>query len=171
MPPIAQMPRSTGVHPISGQATALCYRKIGFLLELELAADGKIAGFALKPYWICDKGLSLLKNERYEEFSKLMEELSAPLPDRGAEAWHADLKERWNRGYLHDSFQSPLKTLNEDPRSGAAKWLNKFVTICHYNYYIETLKRVVDGKIDDAPEDLYRLAKAYNDTRIPPELQ
>ena len=147
------------------------YRKFGFLLEVEVAKNSGVTGFTLRPYWICDKGLSLLKGERYAEFVTLMQKLTEPLPGRGAEAWHADLKARWNRGYVQESFESPLKTLNEDPRAGAAKWLNKFVTVCHYQYYIDTLKRVVDGTIDDVPEDLYQIATAYNDTKIPPELQ
>ena len=147
------------------------YRKFGFLLEVEVAKNSGVTGFKLHPYWICDRGLSLLKGERYAEFSALMRKLTEPLPGRGVEAWNADLKARWNRGYVQDSFHSPLKTLDEDPRAGAAKWLNKFVTVCHYQYYIDTLKRVADGTIDDVPEDLYQLATAYNDTKIPPELQ
>ncbi|MBQ6352113.1 MAG: hypothetical protein IJJ28_02455, partial [Lentisphaeria bacterium] len=136
-----------------------------------LGANGKIAGFRLRPYWICDKGLSLLKGDRFEEFTDLMRKLSEPLPERGVEAWNADMKERWNRGYVLDSFLSPNKVMAEDPRLGAAKWLNKFVTACHYNFYVEVMKRAVDGTIDDAPEDLHQLAKAYNDRPIPPELQ
>ena len=147
------------------------YRKIGFLLEMEFAADGKIAGFALKPYWICDKGLSLLKGDRFKEFTELMRKLSEPLPERGVEAWNADMKERWLRGYVTENFVTPTKIMEEDPRLGAAKMLNKFVTICHYAFYTEVMKRAVDGTVEDAPDDLYELAKAYNDRPIPPELQ
>jgi len=153
------------------QAVDKYYRKIGFLLELELAADGKIAGFALKPYWICDKGLSLLKGDRFEEFTDLMQKLSEPLPDRGVEAWNADMKERWKRGYVIENLSSPTRTMEKDPRLGAAQWLNRFVTICHFNFFSEVLKRVVDGTIDDAPDDLFELARAFNDRPIPPELQ
>ena len=147
------------------------YRKIGFLLELELAADGKIAGFSLKPYWICDKGVSLLKGERFREFTELMQKLSEPLPERGAEAWNADMKARWNRGYVTESFTNAMKALQENPRLGAAMWLNRFVTICHHDFFVEVLKHVADGTIDDVPDDLFELAEAYNDRKIPPELQ
>ena len=147
------------------------YRKFGFLLELELSDTGKIAGFALKPYWICDKGVSLLKGERFKEFTDLMQKLSEPLPARGVEAWNADMKERWLRGYVLETFQSPTKVMEENARLGAARWLNKFVTICHYAFYTEVMKRAVDGTVEDAPEDLFQLAKAYNDRPIPPELQ
>lgn len=147
------------------------YRKIGFLLELELAGNGKIAGFALKPYWICDKGLSLLQGDRFAEFTDLMRKLSEPLPERGAEAWNADLKERWVRGYVLENLSTPTKTMEENPRLGAAMWLNRFVTVCHHDFFADVLKRVVDGTIDDVPDDLFQLARAYNDRTIPPELR
>ena len=153
------------------QSVNYYYRKIGFLLELELAENGKIAGFALKPYWICDKGVSLLQGERFREFTDLMQKLSEPLPERGVEAWNADMKERWDRGYVTESFTNAMKALKENPRLGAAMWLNRFVTICHHDFFAEVLKRVVDGTIDDVPDDLFELARAYNDRQIPPDLQ
>ena len=100
-----------------------------------------------------------------------MRKLSEPLPERGVEAWNADMKERWLRGYVTENFVTPTKIMEEDPRLGAAKMLNKFVTICHYAFYTEVMKRAVDGTVEDAPDDLYELAKAYNDRPIPPELQ
>ncbi len=147
------------------------YRKFGFLLEVEVAGKSGVVGFKLHPYWICDQGLSLLKNERYAEFSKLMEELSKPLPDHGVEAWHADLKEKWNSGYFHNDIETVLKAMNETPRSGAAKVLNRMTTIVHVETFTNAMKRAAAGTIDDVPEEYYKLARAYHDTRIPPELQ
>ena len=143
---------------------AAALAKVRFELE-GLAARGVVmAGNAFS-------SVLLLKGERFTEFTELMQKLCEPLPERGVEAWNADMKERWNRGYVLETFQSPTKVMEEDPRLGAAKWLNKFVTACHYHFYTEVMKRAVDGVIDDAPEDLHRIAKAYNDRPIPPELQ
>ena len=48
------------------------------------------------------------------------------------------------------------------------KLLNKFTTPCHREFYIDVTTRIASGTIDDAPEELYLMAKAYNDRSVTP---
>ncbi len=143
------------------------YRKLGYLLELELGESGALAGFILHPYGINDDGVHLLRGADFAEFMELMRRLSAPLPEHGAEAWHAELKARWHRGYLQDKLRSILERMELDPRLGAAALRNNTTTIAHREEMHNIINRVLAGTIDEVPEEYLRLAEEYHNRRIP----
>ena len=149
------------------QAVDYYYRKIGYLVSLDLDARGKLAGFTLHPYGIDDRGVHLLTGERFAEFAELMEQISEPLAEHGTEAWNAEMKELWQRGHLRSVVAGVNKMFDEEPVHGAARMFNHFVVPCNYEYFKAVLRRYIDGTIDDAPEAYYAWAKAYNDRKIP----
>ena len=151
------------------QAVDYYYRKLGYLVGLDLDARGKLAGFTLHPYRIDDRGVHLLTGERFAEFTALMEEISAPLAEHGNEAWNAVMKELWSRGHLRSVVAGVNKMFDEEPVHGAARMFNHFVVPCNYEYFKAVLRRFIDGTIDDAPEAYFAWAKAYNDRKITEE--
>ena len=149
------------------QPTDCYYRKLGYLVGLDLADDGKLAGFKLHPYFLNDLGMRLLKGGELAEFSDLMQKLSAPLVEHGTEAWNAVLKELWHNGHLHDIVFTMAKMFRDETMHGAARLYNQFTIPANYEFFPALLRRVVDGMIDDVPDEYYELAKAYYERKIP----
>ena len=111
--------------------------------------------------------MRLLKGEALAEFSELMKKLSAPLVEHGNEAWNAVLKELWHSGHLHDIVFTIAKMFRDKPMHGAARLYNQFTIPANYEFFPALVRRVVDGRIDDVPDEYYELAKAYDERKIP----
>ena len=75
------------------------------------------------------------------------------------------LKERWRQGYPKWHFGQVMQAFDTDPLYAAALLRNRMTTLQHTQLYIPMFERVVNGTIDDAPDDMLELEKEYT-TRV-----
>ena len=143
------------------QPVDLLYRKTGYFLELEVNKSGIISHKAV-PYRISDNGLKLLAGEEEKQFFRLFDRLSAPLQSRekARQAWHAVLAYNGLGGF-QDELSRILKTMQDDPVKGAAMLRNRLTCIQHSSQWIDGMSRIVDGSINDAPEELVALVREF----------
>ena len=55
----------------------------------------------------------------------------------------------------------------DETMHGAARLYNQFTIPANYEFYPALLRRVIDGTIDDVPEEYYAVAHEYGTRRIP----
>lgn len=134
------------------QPTDLLYRKIGYLVKAQVAADG-LAAIRIIPYSIGNQGLRRLNRGAQGRFFKKMAALSAPLTANNGitDAWHGFLK-----AYGVDGFKEEvgkiMTTLETDPPKGAAMFRNRLTTLQHSHHLIDLMTRIMDHSLDDAPD-------------------
>ena len=127
------------------QPTDLYWRKVGFLLELEVAG-GALEGFAVRPYRITDRGLRTLASDQEREFRDALERISRPLgSERGVEkAWEAYL-DYYGLAGLKSELGGILATLEVEPPKAAAMLRNRILTPQHAELWRDLLTRVIAG--------------------------
>ncbi|MBQ6470703.1 MAG: CapA family protein [Victivallales bacterium] len=148
------------------QETPLYYRKIGYLLEMEITHQG-VESHRPIPYRIQDTGLSLLHGDELREFRKLFTKLSRPLktPRQALAAWHAVLAANGVEGFRQE-LAKILQAFQDNPPHGAAMLRNRVCCEQHRTQWIDGLTRVADLTIDDAPEELVALVREYQTRRV-----
>ena len=127
------------------QPTTLYWRKIGFLLELELAA-GAVRRFQAHPYRITDAGLRGLSGEERTGFGGALEAVSQPLGEEGGceRAWHAYL-DYYGAAGLRDELAGIVEALRTEPPKGAAMLRNRLFTPQHSELWRDLAGRIVTG--------------------------
>lgn len=144
------------------QETNLFHRKQGYLLELSVSKQG-LQSFKVHPYGINDNGVFLLKGQRFRNFMRLLEKLSAPLAEHAYETWHGVLKARWNSGFAKTEFEKTVELFKHEPLRAAAVFRNRMTTLQHTGLYIPMFDRVVNGVIDDAPDYAYEMENEFQE--------
>ncbi len=143
------------------QPVKLLYRKTGYFLEIEADKNGIISHRAV-PYRIEDKGLRLLREDEKMWFGELFKKLSAPLADAESarEAWNAVLAVNGLQG-VQNELQKILDTMRETPAKGAAMLRNRVSCIQHSSQWTDGMTRIMNGTIDDAPDEMKKLVNAF----------
>jgi poly-gamma-glutamate synthesis protein (capsule biosynthesis protein) len=147
------------------QPTDLYWRKIGYLLELEVGA-GAVRGFRTHPYRIAASGLGTLEGEERRLFQEAMESLSRPLSeDGGCElAWDAYLDFYGAEG-LRRELGLIAEALHGQPPKGAAMLRNRLSTPQHAELWRDLLRRILSG--GPAPRaDLAALVREWFERKI-----
>jgi hypothetical protein len=127
------------------QPTDLYWRKIGFLLELEVA-EGAVRRFQTHPYFITDTGLRALGREERSVFHEALRSLSRPLGEPGGceQAWEAYLDYYGAEG-LRKELGGILEALQSEPPKGAAMLRNRLATPQHVELWRDLLQRILSG--------------------------
>lgn len=148
------------------QETTLYYRKIGYMLELEITHRG-VESHRPVPYRINDTGLKLLQGAEQRDFRKLFTQLSKPLktPKHALQAWHAVLAANGVEGFRQE-LAKILQAFQDAPSHGAAMLRNRVCCEQHRTQWIDGLTRIADQTIDDAPKDLVALVQEYQTRRV-----
>jgi poly-gamma-glutamate synthesis protein (capsule biosynthesis protein) len=127
------------------QPTDLYWRKIGFLLELELA-EGAVRRFQAQPHRITESGLGALGREEKAEFRGVLAAISEPLSEDGGceRAWEAYLDYYGAEG-LEKELGGILEALQAEPPKGAAMLRNRLTTPQHAELWRDLLRRIMAG--------------------------
>ncbi len=141
------------------QETRLYYRKIGYLLRLTLQPDHTWQ-FEPVPYSINAGGLRLLQGGQKDEFTALMQRLSAPLPSENDQAWHGFLKYYGLAGFQQEVGHL-MTTLNSDNGKGAAMFRNRLLTRQHSEHWTAFFNRVINQQLADAPDWAGQINQEY----------
>ena len=139
---------------------ALHYRNHGYLVELEVAKDG-LHGFKLHPYMLTEQGVDLLEKSARDEFFATLKRLSDDLEPDPYAGFHAVLKAHWLRGYPKWHFNQVMEAFEKNPPYAAALLRNRMTTLQHTQLYLPMFERVVQGTIDDVPDDMLAMANEY----------
>jgi len=133
------------------QQTDLYYRKLGYLVNLELNKDSLVS-FELVPYKINDPGLSLLKKSKLHTFREKFKEISLPLQDEKKleKAWHGFLHYYGINGFFNEISMITEK-IQTDPQKGAAMFRNRMTTLQHCHHWKDFMTRIVEGKLESSP--------------------
>ncbi|NOX33249.1 MAG: CapA family protein [Deltaproteobacteria bacterium] len=133
------------------QETDLMYRKLGYLVGLELNKD-RLLSLKLIPYKICDHGLSLLKNPELKSFLDILKKISLPLDDNKKiyEAWHGFLHYYGVKGFFNE-ISMIMEKMKIEPEKGAAMFRNRLTTLQHLHHWKDFLTHMVDGKLETPP--------------------
>ena len=59
------------------------------------------------------------------------------------------------------------KMFRDETMHGAARLYNQFTIPANYEFFPALVRRVVDGTIDDVPDEYFELAKEYDERKIP----
>ena len=150
------------------QPRPLFYRKIGYMLEIELDDRG-IKAHRPVPYRIEDRGVRLMTSGEKREFDRLFKKLSAPLatPEGAKRAWQAVLAYHGVAGF-RDELKKILDKFEEDPPVAAAMQRNRVCCMQHRTQWIDGLSRIADGSIADAPADLVEVVADYMTREVAP---
>jgi poly-gamma-glutamate synthesis protein (capsule biosynthesis protein) len=143
------------------QPVKFFHRKHGYFLELEIDKSGIVSHQAV-PYRIEEDHLRLLSENEKAEFDKLFEKLSAPLQNSSSarEAWNAVLAYNGTRGFQQE-LEKILYTMRETPAKGAAMLRNRVTCVQHSSQWIDGMTRIVNGTIEDAPQEMIELVKEF----------
>lgn len=147
------------------QPTDLHWRKVGFLLELEVGA-GAVRRFQTHPYRITAAGLRALEGEERRQFDEALRSLSRPLgePGGGEQAWEAYLDYYGAEG-LRQELGLIAGALRSEPPKGAAMLRNRLTTPQHTELWRDLLGRILSG--GPAPRaDLGTLVREWFERRI-----
>ena len=133
------------------QPTDLQYRKIGYLVKANVAADG-VGAIRIIPYEIGSDRLMLLKAEKLRRTLKKLDALSEPLTHaKGiADAWHGFLKYYGVSGFKEEITHIMDRFDNERPK-GAAMFRNRLTTLQHYHHLTDLMTRIMEGTLETAP--------------------
>jgi poly-gamma-glutamate capsule biosynthesis protein CapA/YwtB (metallophosphatase superfamily) len=149
------------------QPTDLYWRKVGFLLELQVAA-GTVERFQMRPYRITESGLRLPGREEESGFRETLRRISRPLGEEGGcqRAWVAYLEYYGIEG-LKRELGDIVDRLQSEPPKGAAMLRNRLTTPQHAELWRDLLSRIVAGGA--APQqDLAALVAEWFERRLPP---
>ncbi len=127
------------------QPLDLCWRKVGFLLELQVAA-GAVRRYKALPYRITEGGLGALDGQELTEFQGVLEAISQPLSEDGGceRAWEAYLDYYGAEG-LRKELEGILEALQAEPPKGAAMLRNRLTAPQHVELWRDLLRRIVVG--------------------------
>jgi len=134
------------------QPTDLIYRKLGYLVNLELNKDSLIS-LELIPYEIHDLGLSIVKEPELQTFWNKFKNISLPLHDdkKLDEAWHGFLHYYGVNGFFKEIAMITEK-IKTEPQKGAAMFRNRLTTIQHYYHWKDFMTYLVEGKLESSPQ-------------------
>jgi poly-gamma-glutamate synthesis protein (capsule biosynthesis protein) len=134
------------------QPTDLQYRKIGYLVKAGVSQEG-LGSVRIIPYEIGSERLKLLKGDKLRRAFNLLDTLSETFTrDCGIEdAWNGFLKY-----YGVDGFRNEMKIIMEwfdkERPKGAAMFRNRLTTLQHYHHLKDFMSRIVEDRLDDAPD-------------------
>ncbi len=133
------------------QHTRLQFRKIGYFVKAGIAENG-LARMRIVPYEILPTRLQLLKEEKYRWIMKKLKTISEPLNDlsRIIQAWNGFIKHYGINGFQNE-VANIMETLAREPAKGAAMFRNRITTMQHNQHLVDTMTRIMDGTIDQAP--------------------
>ncbi len=133
------------------QHTQLQLRKIGYFVKAGIAANG-LSHIRIVPYEILPTRLQLLKEKKYRWVMKKLKAISEPLNDfsRIIQAWNGFIKYYGVNGFK-DEVANIMETLDKEPGKGAAMFRNRLTTMQHNQHLMDTMTRIMDGTIDQAP--------------------
>lgn len=148
------------------QQTDLKYRKLGYLVNLELNKDALLS-LELIPYEIHDKGLSLLEGPRLDAYWDKFKEISMPLHDdkQFLETWHGFLHTYGINGFFNEISRITEK-IKTDPKKGAAMFRNRLTTLQHYHHWKDFMSMIIEGRLDSSPEWSRRLNNEWLKCKI-----
>ena len=143
------------------QPVKFFHRKNGYFLEIEVDKSGIISHQAV-PYRIEEDNLRLLSSNEKADFDKLFEKLSVPLQSESTakEAWNAVLAYNGLNGFQQE-LEKILNTMRDTPAKGAAMLRNRVTCVQHSSQWIDGMTRIVNGTIDDAPQEMIDLVKEF----------
>jgi hypothetical protein len=133
------------------QQTELQFRKIGYFVKAGIAENG-LAHMRIVPYEIVSAGLRLLQNEKYQWIMQKLKAISEPLTDfpRIIEAWHGFIRYYGIKGFRGE-MENIMGQLEKEPAKGAAMFRNRLTTMQHHQHLVDTMTRVMNGTLDQAP--------------------
>ena len=104
----------------------------------------------------------MLTEKEQSDFKALFEKLSAPLEseDTARQAWHAVLAKNGIDGFQQE-LEKILNTMRETPAKGAAMLRNRVTCIQHSSQWIDGMTRIINGTLDDAPEEMILLVNEF----------
>lgn len=153
------------------QPTTLYWRKLGYLVRLEMDKDG-LTGIRLIPYAIHDRGVRRLNGEEQAGFFTRFKEISPPLDtDRGiADAWNGFLDHYGSQGFYNEVGGILDKMKAGDPK-GAAMFRNRMACPQHFYHWRDFLHRTVTGETGTAPDWAKALAQEWLTRELPGQKQ
>lgn len=133
------------------QHTELQYRKVGYFVKAGVAENG-LSYIRIVPYEILPRQLQLLKNKKYRWIMRKLETISEPLGEfpRILQAWNGFIK-HYNIMGFQNEIANIMDQLAKEPAKGAAMFRNRLTTMQHKRHLVDTMTRIMDGTIDDAP--------------------
>ena len=134
------------------QHTELQFRKIGYFVKAGIAEKG-ISHIRVVPYEILPDRLQLLTSKKYRWVMNKLKAISAPLEDfaRIVEGWHGFIRHYGVKGFQNE-MKHIMDQLENDPAKGAAMFRNRLTTMQHNRHLVDTMTRIMDGTIEDAPD-------------------
>jgi len=134
------------------QQTALYYRKLGYLVNLELNKNCLVS-LELIPYEIHDPGLSRLKDPELQAFWSKFKEISLPLHDdkKLDEAWYGFLHYYGINGFFNE-ISMIMEKIKIEPQKGAAMFRNRLTTPQHYNHWKDFMTHLMEEKYESLPQ-------------------
>ena len=143
------------------QPNNLYYRKIGYMVELEVA-NGSLINHKAVPYRITDGGVELLKGEMTDDFAELFSQLSQPLQSRSEaeKAWQAVLAYKNTAGFIAE-LRRIADTMESDPVKGAAMLRNRVNCMQHATEWTDGTTRIMAEKISDADPEYLAMVKNF----------
>lgn len=127
------------------QPAPLHYRKVGFCVELQLAAD-RISGVKLHPYRITEAGLRRLGAAEDRALRRDLARVSRPFQTTAgpARAWDAYLAHYGMDGFMAE-VNGILERMKTEPQKGAAMFRNRVTTMQHAELWCGALTRMIEG--------------------------
>jgi poly-gamma-glutamate capsule biosynthesis protein CapA/YwtB (metallophosphatase superfamily) len=134
------------------QYTDLQWRKLGYFVRAGLAEKG-ISHIEIVPYEIFPDGLRSLRNRKFKWFMTKLKAISDPLDDvsQVQAAWHGFIRYYGLDGF-RDEIAKIMQQLDQEPAKGAAMFRNRLTTMQHSRHLVDTMARIINGSIDDAPQ-------------------
>ncbi len=148
------------------QETDLKYRKLGYMVKIGIN-NAALVSIELVPYQIHSQGLQALRDQKLGDFFKKFKAISLPLddPSRLEQAWYGFLKHYGTRGFFNE-ISMIVDKLERDPKKGAAMFRNRLTTLQHYHHWKDFMTRMVDGKLDAAPNWASALTREWLTTPV-----
>ncbi len=137
------------------QPVDLLWRKIAYFVKAGITETG-ISHVRLVPYEILNENLRLLKHKKFQWFMRRLQDLSSPLEDfaQTIAAWHGYIKYYGITGFRNE-LKNIMDNLDQEQAKGAAMFRNRITTQQHNQHLVDTMSRIINGTIDDAPRWAY----------------
>jgi poly-gamma-glutamate synthesis protein (capsule biosynthesis protein) len=145
----------------------LYYRRTGFFLRIE-ARGGRMSGCKIQPYRITGAGLRKLGRAEEDRLHRRVDQVSGPLATGEGvdEAWQAYLAHYGPEGFRNEVL-GILRTMEEEPRKGAAMFRNRITTLQHAELWRDALTRFVSDRPSRPRPALTRLIREWLTKRVP----
>jgi poly-gamma-glutamate synthesis protein (capsule biosynthesis protein) len=124
------------------------------------------------PYRIGPRGLGLLRGEAKSDFLASLRAVSEPLDRPGGclDAWNGFLRYKGQQGFEAEVRQV-LGEMAGNPKKGAAMFRNRLTTLQHREQWLDLLTRIMEDRIDAAPQWAYDLVAEWQTREIPAAAQ